>query len=163
MTNNENLKEIHKIREPMSEVRVLPKKQKTISSDEKSNNPDEFGKFYSERDIINATRKFPMNEYKENNFNLKQQEIEDDDINNYNISTPEKKYKNTNETLTAVKNELSNEQAFMNERFKLKHENSIPHDTSIKPRKGDITPKDDSMLIQNSTDKFRHNTSSKIK
>ncbi len=109
-------------------VSYLPPRGKTYKHDDKAN--EEVGKFYSERDILHVSNSL---KYQEKSFNLKQQ-TEDDDREN----TPEKKYDKQADSLIAAKHELTNNS-------KQKHDSSIPHDTSMRPRKGDRTPNDDTL------------------
>ncbi len=107
----------------------LPPRGKTYKLEEKTM-PEEIGKFYSERDIIRVANTI---KYQEKSFNLKQQ-TEDEDREH----TPEKKYDKQADSLSAAKLELTSNS-------KQRHDSSIPHDTSMRPRKGDMTPKDDSL------------------
>ncbi len=111
------------------ETSYLPPRGKTYKLEEKTL-PEEIGKFYSERDIIRVANTI---KYQEKSFNLKQQ-TEDEDREN----TPEKKYDKQADSLCAAKLELTNNS-------KQRHDSSIPHDASMRPRKGDMTPKDDSL------------------
>ena len=112
------------------EDNFLPPRGKTYKIEEKTIQ-DDYGKFYSERDIIRVANNV---KYQERSFNLKQQTDDDD-----REHTPEKKYDKQAESLSAAKLELTNNSK------QQKHDISIPHDTSIKPRKGDVTLKEDSI------------------
>jgi hypothetical protein len=116
---------------PDRQEELLPSRGKTYKLEEKIL-PQDYGKFYSERDIIRVSTSV---KYKEKtSINLKQQ-VEDD-----REHTPEKKYDKQVDSLSAAKLELT-----IGSSKYPKHDSSIPHDTSIKPRKGDMTPKDDTL------------------